>query len=142
MIIEREEKDGIIKGFYKSSNVLLSEYQTATKDLRITFSYGGVYTYHDVAEKDYIRFEGAESQGKILNSHIKAYPFTQGDAVDKQELKKQIEEKLEGERQAFIRRIIQLMLEVRAEYFANGEESLNDNLLKDIDEAREYLNNI
>jgi hypothetical protein len=62
--------------------------------------------------------------------------------VDKQELKKQIEEKLEGERQAFIRRIIQLMLEVRAEYFANGEESLNDNLLKDIDEAREYLNNI
>jgi hypothetical protein len=142
MIIQREEKDGIVKGIYDSSNVKLSEYNQNTKDLTITFKRGGVYTYHDVANKDYFRFELADSQGVTFNTHIKPYPFTKGESIDESAVKKQVKDAIKSEKQAFIVRIIELMSEIRVDYFQNGETALNEKLLKELDKTREHLNNL
>lgn len=142
MIIQREEKDGIVKGFYKSSNVALSEYNKTTKDLIITFGYGGVYNYHNVPDKDYFRFELDESQGKIINSHIKNYAFTKLADVDKNEVKKQVEEAIEAEKKSFRVRIIELMTEIKADYFQNGEVDLNETLYAELDKTREHYNTL
>ena len=71
MIKERIEKDGIIKGYYASSHILASEYVTDKKLLTITFGTGARYNYLDVPLTDFVAFEAADSQGKILNSIIK-----------------------------------------------------------------------
>jgi len=92
MIVERVEKDGIIKGYYDSSNVLASKYVRESKILTITFGSGRNYDYLDVPLTDFVRFEAADSQGKVLNSVIKAkYEVKTGDKTDlnliKEELK-------------------------------------------------------
>jgi hypothetical protein len=71
MLIKRTEKDGIVNGIYESSNIIASEYNNETKDLSITFKNGGKYLYGNVQGKTFARFEEADSQGKILSSHIK-----------------------------------------------------------------------
>jgi len=139
MIISRVENGDVIKGYYKSSNISLSEYNKGTKELTITFNYGGVYKYNDVKDKDYFRFELAESQGTILNSHIKAYAYEQLDSVDKAYVKKLIKEARQEEINSFEKKIIDLMSQIRVDYFQNGESGLNAKLLKQLDETRAFL---
>jgi len=82
MILERVEKDKLVKAIYESSNIVASTYNKNNKDLNIIFKHGGSYTYQNVSETDYMRFETADSQGKILNSNLKSYAFLKHDNVD------------------------------------------------------------
>lgn len=75
MLLKKETKDGIISAIYASSSILASTYDTANGNLTITFKVGSQYQYANVNEADYVRFEIDDSQGIILNTHIKKYPF-------------------------------------------------------------------
>ena len=90
MVLERVENDGLVKAIYESSNIVASSYNKVKKDLNITFKHGGNYTYQGVAETDYIRFETAESQGKVLNSNLKKYSYLKHDKVDVNEILEEI----------------------------------------------------
>jgi len=82
MILKRQEKDNIIKALYDSSNVLASTYDTSSNDLTLIFKSGTQYKYNGVSKSDYMRFEIAESQGKVFNTHIKKYSFEKLENVD------------------------------------------------------------
>lgn len=92
MILKRKVLNEKIKAVYSSSNIAASVYDTDTKDLTLIFNNGGQYLYPAVTETDYTRFETADSQGVIFNSHIKKYKFEKLDAVDISELLKEISE--------------------------------------------------
>ena len=81
MILKRTEKDGMIKAMYESSNILASTYNTVNQQLTIIFNRGAQYTYDEISASEYMRFETADSQGKVLNSHIKKHNFTKLDDV-------------------------------------------------------------
>jgi hypothetical protein len=85
MLVERIEKDGIVSCLFKSSNILASEYNQASRDLVITFNAGRQYTYSNIDHKSYIRFEIAESQGSVFSKHIKKYQTKKNDDVDTSE---------------------------------------------------------
>jgi hypothetical protein len=91
MILKRIEKEGEIKAIYESSNILASTYNPTTKSLIVTFKRGDQYAYNGVSDTDYLRFETAESQGKILNGNIKKYEFEKLDAVDTKKLLAEID---------------------------------------------------
>tara|TARA_R110000796_G_scaffold11198_5_gene37376 strand:+ start:3757 stop:4185 length:429 start_codon:yes stop_codon:yes gene_type:complete len=82
MIVQRTEQDGVINTIYESSNILASAYDTNKKELTITFKNGGQYAYLDVPQTNFTRFETADSQGKIFNTHIKEHKFVKLDKVD------------------------------------------------------------
>jgi hypothetical protein len=82
MLLKRVEKESLVKAIYDSSNILASKYDKKTKDLTITFKRGAQYKYIGVSASDYMRFETAESQGAVLNSHIKPYQFEKGETID------------------------------------------------------------
>ena len=82
MILKRQEKDNLVKAIYSSSNICASTYDKSTKNLVIIFSKGGQYEYTGVSESDYMRFERADSQGAVMNTHIKKYPFSKLADVD------------------------------------------------------------
>jgi hypothetical protein len=91
MLLEKQIKGDVVISHYNSSNLLVSEYNQLKKDLIITFKDGSVYKYENVPATDYMRFEMADSQGKILNSLIKPkYPFTRIDDVDSDAIKLKI----------------------------------------------------
>jgi len=71
MLLNRHVDKESIESIYESSNILASRYNTMSQKLAIIFKGGRQYLYHDVKITDYEIFEKAESQGKILNSHIK-----------------------------------------------------------------------
>ena len=96
MILERVEKDGLVKVIYESSNVVASTYDKNKKDLNVIFKNGGSYTYQNVQSTDYFRFETADSQGKELNTTIKKYAFLKHENVDTDDVVKKIKE-LKGE---------------------------------------------
>jgi hypothetical protein len=73
MLLKRVEKESLVKAIYDSSNILASKYDKKTKDLVITFKRGVQYKYYNVSTSDYLRFEISESQGSVLNTHIKQY---------------------------------------------------------------------
>lgn len=97
MILKRQEKDGVIKAMYSSSNICASTYNTVNNELTIIFNHGGQYKYADVTKTDYMRFELAESQGSVLNTHIKKYTSTKLDGVDTTEIIKEVEALKEDE---------------------------------------------
>ncbi len=82
MILKRQEKDNLVKAIYSSSNICASTYDKSTKNMVIIFSKGNQYQYAGVSEADYLRFEVADSQGAVMNTHIKKYPFTKLADVD------------------------------------------------------------
>jgi hypothetical protein len=82
MILKRKEKNNIVKALYDSSNILGSTYDSNTGDLSIIFKAGTQYKYNGVSKSDYMRFEIAESQGKVFSSHIKKYSYVKLDNVD------------------------------------------------------------
>ena len=90
MILKRVEKDDKIKGLYESSNILASTYEPKTKDLTIIFKRGASYTYKNVDKNDYFRFETADSQGEVLNKHIKKYDSIKNDVVDVKNIEEDI----------------------------------------------------
>ena len=85
MFVERTEKEGIVSCLFKSSNILSSDYNQEKKELMITFNAGRRYTYSNIENKDYIRFEIAESQGSVFSKHIKKYQTKKNDDVDTSE---------------------------------------------------------
>lgn len=82
MLLKKQEKDDKVKSMYSSSTICASIYDKKTNNLTVIFSKGGQYVYEGVSLTDYTRFEVADSQGIVLNSHIKKYPFTKLDNVD------------------------------------------------------------
>lgn len=82
MLLKKQEKDNVTKAIYASSNICGSTYDRTSKNLTIIFNNGGQYLYPNVSETDYTRFELADSQGVIFNSHIKKYDFEKLDKVD------------------------------------------------------------
>lgn len=92
MILKRTELDGKVNATYESSNILASTLDTNNNDLTITFKGGGTYKYPNVSNADYLRFETAESQGNVFNSHIKKYDFEKLTAVDTKLLTEEIKQ--------------------------------------------------
>jgi flagellar hook-basal body complex protein FliE len=86
MILTRVERGECIDCLYDSSNILASSYNTSNSNLTITFKRGTQYIYNTVSKRDYTRFELAESQGAVMNSHIKAYSFIKGNDVNTEAL--------------------------------------------------------
>lgn len=102
MLLKKQEKDNVTKAIYASSNVCASTYNRTTKDLTIIFNNGGQYKYPNVSETDYTRFELADSQGVILNSHIKKYAFEKLDKVDPSAILAEVTELKDAEKKAKI----------------------------------------
>jgi hypothetical protein len=73
MILNRKNNGNIVETLYDSSNILASSYDKISNDLIITFAKGTQYRYKNISSVDYLRFELAESQGKIFNTHIKQH---------------------------------------------------------------------
>lgn len=82
MIIKKIDSDDEIIVTYDSSNILASRLNKKTNDLTITFKQGRQYLYENVNPTDYVRFEIADSQGKVFNSHIKQYKNKQIENAD------------------------------------------------------------
>jgi hypothetical protein len=99
MILKKQTKDNLVKAIYASSNICASTYDTQTKDLVIIFNNGGQYKYPNVSETDYTRFEIADSQGAIFNSHIKKYDFKKLDKVDTVAIIKEVNELKDDDKQ-------------------------------------------
>lgn len=135
MILERIEKNELIDAIYESSNITASTYNKNLKLLNITFSNGSNYTYQDVSETDYVRFETAESQGKVLNSNIKKYSFLKHDNVDVEKKLKRIKEVKEIELKYLKIGIIDTMKDI-IDFHDNSGELANpymtklDNMIK------------
>lgn len=82
MLLKRQENDTLIKVMYNSSNIIASIYEKQTQDLTLIFEAGTQYKYPKVSPSDYTRFELAESQGKVFNSHIKKPDFIKLDSIN------------------------------------------------------------
>jgi hypothetical protein len=82
MLLKTQEQDNKTKSIYASSNICASVYDKSNNSLTIIFNNGGQYLYEGVTNTDYTRFEMADSQGVVFNSHIKKYPFHKLDKVD------------------------------------------------------------
>jgi len=91
MILKRQENKGIIKAIYSSSNICATTYDSTDNSLVVIFNHGGQYKYFDVSKTDYMRFETAESQGSVLNTHIKKYSMSNMGKVDVTEIIKEVE---------------------------------------------------
>ena len=92
MVLNKHEENGSIECLYDSSNILGSKYIVNEKKLAIIFNSGRQYVYEGVTLIDYNRFEGGESQGKLLHSVIKKYSYSQSkELVDVTPLLEQIE---------------------------------------------------
>ena len=92
MVLLKHEENGSIECLYDSSNILGSKYIVNEKKLAIIFNSGRQYVYEGVTFTDYSKFEGSESQGKLLHTIIKKYSYSQSkDIVDVQPLVEQIE---------------------------------------------------
>jgi hypothetical protein len=120
MILERVEKDDLVKAIYESSNIVASTYNKNNKNLNITFKNGGSYTYQDVSPTDYLRFETADSQGKILNGNIKKYAYLKHDNVDTNEVINKIKELKANEVNNFEDGLVNVMKELIDNYDTTG----------------------
>lgn len=61
---------------YASSNIKKAVYDTANKQLEITFNSNATYIYENVTHEVFTEFDIAESQGKYFNTNInKKYTF-------------------------------------------------------------------
>lgn len=104
MVLKRKEEKNIIKAMYDSSNILASIYNRDTNDLTLIFNKGTQYKYPNVTMTDYTRFELAESQGKVFNSHIKQYVFEKlEEIIDPATFINEIQTLKEAENEALIK---------------------------------------
>ena len=77
MLLKRIENEGEIVSLYESSNIFGSKFKG--NELTVVFKTGSTYVYEDVSKTEFILFETAESQGKVLNSKIKSKTFSKID---------------------------------------------------------------
>ena len=71
MAILKEEYVGTkILNEIQSSNLVKTEYDTATKKLIVEFKNGMKYEYDDVPHQSYTQFRSAQSQGNYFNTQI------------------------------------------------------------------------
>lgn len=82
MILKRQEKDGFVKALYDSSNIIASIYESKTNTLDLVFKAGTKYRYNGVSKSDYMRFEIADSQGTVFDTHIKKHSVSKLGNVD------------------------------------------------------------
>ncbi len=102
MILKRIEKDNVIKSMYSSSNILASIYDKGTNELTLIFNKGGQYKYPNVKSSDYTRFELAESQGAVFNTHIKSYGFEKLPNINTDNIIKEIEDIKNADKKALV----------------------------------------
>lgn len=69
--LEEDGSEGYFECIFDSSNILMSVYFPKTNLLYISFNRGGVYSYTNVDETLYERFENSDSQGKFFVNEIK-----------------------------------------------------------------------
>jgi hypothetical protein len=75
-ILKEEIKGTKIINEIQSSNVVKSEYDTATRKMIVEFKNGLRYEYDDVPLQVYTQFRMSESQGKFFSGKIsKAYKY-------------------------------------------------------------------
>ena len=71
MAVKKETIDGTrIINEIESTNIVKTEYDTATKKMITEFKNGARYEYEDVPHNDYTKFRMAESQGKYFTTDI------------------------------------------------------------------------
>jgi hypothetical protein len=138
MVLKKHEKEGITKAIYSSSNICASTYDNNTGNLILIFNNGGQYNYAGVSKTDYMRFEIADSQGSVMNTHIKKYAFSKLDKVDPAgilkevaEIKATIDPVLTTEEATKI--ILQGMTSIISNYISNG--NLKEGDLKTMEES-------
>lgn len=123
MILKRVEKDNKVKAIYSSSNILASTYDKTDNSLTLIFNKGAQYKYPGVSLTDYTRFELAESQGVVLNSHIKKYPFEKLEVIDPAEIVKEINTIKESESKMMLEakqtKLVKTMIELTANSVTN-----------------------
>ena len=93
--------DSLDRTWYKSSNIVYSECidnENDFKTLIVVFANGTRYKYTGVDVNDYLLFRESESQGKALNTIIKAkkYEYEKLDNVDVEALRAEYEERIGG----------------------------------------------
>lgn len=72
-IIE-DDKDYYVESIFDSSNILKTTYFPSNKRLYISFGRGQTYSYGNIDEDLYKKFENSESQGKFFIQEIKKKP--------------------------------------------------------------------
>lgn len=92
MLVKKQVENNKIRTIYSSSNICAAIYDKNSKDLTIFFNNGGQYKYADVSETVYMRFEIADSQGQVFNSHIKQHLFEKLDKIDVKEILNEVAE--------------------------------------------------
>jgi hypothetical protein len=110
MLLKKQEKDNVTKAIYASSNICASTYDRTSKNLTIIFNNGGQYKYPNVSETDYTRFEIADSQGVVFNSHIKKYDFEKLDKIDATSILTEVTELKEVEDKIKIESVTKFMM--------------------------------
>lgn len=125
MILERVEKGDLVKSIYESSNIIASTYNKTNNNLNVIFKNGGSYTYLGVSATDYMRFETADSQGKILNSKIKGYEFLKGDKVDPELIIKRIKRIKAEELVKYETTMFDFMSEAIKDFETNGAADMS-----------------
>lgn len=110
MLLKKQEKDNVIKAIFSSSNICASTYDRTTKNLTIIFNKGTQYKYPNVSETDYTRFELADSQGVVFNSHIKKYDFEKLDSVDPSSILTEVTELKEADNKAMVTHYSKLLV--------------------------------
>lgn len=78
MAITKEQIVGTkILNEIESSNIVRTEYDTATKKMIAEFKNGVKYEYEDVPHQKYTEFRSSQSQGNFFNKNIsKTYKYT------------------------------------------------------------------
>lgn len=137
MLLKKQETDNKTKSIYESSNICASIYDKSNNSLTIIFNNGGQYIYEGVSSSDYLRFEVADSQGAVFNSHLKKYPFQKLDKVDVKDILVEIHEIKNIEDKIKINHVVGLMMDkmrtVSKYYETTGE--VETGLLNKVREA-------
>jgi hypothetical protein len=69
-ILREEIKGTKILNEIESSNIVKTEYDTATKKMLVEFKHGLKYEYDEVPHLIYTQFRSAKSQGSFFNTQI------------------------------------------------------------------------
>jgi hypothetical protein len=145
MIVQRNELNNLVTAIYDSSNILASTYDNATNNLEITFKAGTRYRYNNVTKTDYMRFELAESQGKIFSSHIKKYPNQKLEDADTKNLINEANElKLKEEAALMLGKKMEILNKMNNIIYLSNiktESNIDEKVLVQLTELQTQLNN-
>lgn len=139
MLLKKQEKDNLTKAMYSSSNVIASIYDKDSGDLTLIFNKGSQYKYPKVKLTDYTRFELAESQGKVFNSHIKQYSFEKLDIINVDAIIKEIETLKEVEEKALLEAKQLKLVTVMKNLLTNTDVIYSETQLNGLQEALSEL---